>query len=262
MYARQKTREPGSAFFGEFGTIPGDPERQPAAAHGQLLRPQQRLRRRTTRPRSRSAMATTSFDDSGTNYPAFDAATLGLPASYVNQLTYNTFPASWSWVPATARHDDTVGNIRAEQHHALHALGQRDGVEAGRPSHPEGRRRIPPHRAPTPSSTARRPARSTSRRRYTQASPTTASTTAGDAFASFLLGYPASGSVVSATPAHLPDRLRRRLRAGRIPRHVGADGQLRPAIRARAGRARARQPHHRRVRSRCGVPGAGARARI
>ena len=37
---------------------------------------------------------------------------------------------------------------------------------------------------------------------YTQASPTTASTTAGDAFASFLLGYPASGSLVSATPAH------------------------------------------------------------
>ena len=36
---------------------------------------------------------------------------------------------------------------------------------------------------------------------FTQASPTAASTTAGDAFASFLLGYPASGSLVSATPA-------------------------------------------------------------
>ena len=25
MYAHQNTREPGSAFFGEFGTVPGDP---------------------------------------------------------------------------------------------------------------------------------------------------------------------------------------------------------------------------------------------
>ena len=146
MYARQKTREPGSAFFGEFGTIPGDPERQPAAAHGQLLRPQQRLRRRTTRRRSRSATATTT---STTAAPTFRPSTprrSGLPASYVNQLTYNTFPAM---VIAGYGGTDHGRQHRTEQHHAHHPLGQRDGLEAGRPSHAEVRRRISAHRRPT-----------------------------------------------------------------------------------------------------------------
>jgi hypothetical protein len=195
MYARQKTREPGSAFFGEFATAPGDPGA--------------RLLLRTVNfvalnnvfvPNSTTAVAIrvgyNRFDDSGSNYPAFDAATLGFPASYVDALTYNTFPtiglagyggnpAIGSTGPTNVIHSTTAANASVSKffgHHTLKVGGEyrrisadtlQYGPSAGSFSFTQG---------------------------FTQASPTTASTTAGDAFASFLLGYPSSGSVVSATP--------------------------------------------------------------
>ena len=93
MYARQHTKEPGSTFYGDFG-------------HGA---------RRSRRPRKNNRLiyffalnnifipnnTTTvavrygynSFDDFGGYYRTpFDAASLGLPASYVNSMSYNTFP--------------------------------------------------------------------------------------------------------------------------------------------------------------------------
>ena len=61
----------------------------------------------------------------------------------------------------------------------------------------------------------------------------TGSTTDGNSFASFLLGYPSAVrtsphlGVDAAQPLHL---LLRRLRAGRLARHLEADAQLRPAL--------------------------------
>ena len=196
MYTRQKTREPGSAFFGEFGTIPGDPNAS------LLLRTVNFFALNNVFVVNNSTTIAVRygdnrFDDSGSNFPAFDAATLGLPASYVDQLTYNTFPAVviTGYGGAT-----TVGNVgpsnithitrsanatltRLVGHHTLKAGGEyrRIGANVLTYGASAGTFNFTPA--------------------YTQAGPTTASTMAGDAFASFLLGYPASGSLVSATPA-------------------------------------------------------------
>jgi hypothetical protein len=197
MYARQKTREPGSAFFGDFGTIPGDP------GASLLLRTINFVAiNNVFVPNNTTTVAVrygdNNFYDSGANYPTFDAATLGLPAGYVNQLTYNTFPAIaitgyggattvGNSGPSNVTHITRSANATVSKllgHHTFKAGAEyrriaanvvQYGSSAGTYSFTQG---------------------------YTQASPTTASTTAGDAFASFLLGYPASGGVVSATPAH------------------------------------------------------------
>ena len=78
MYARQKTREPGSAFFGTFGSIPGDP------GASLLLRTVDFLAVNNVFILDDTTTVTVRygdnrFDDSGSNYPAFDAAatTLG-----------------------------------------------------------------------------------------------------------------------------------------------------------------------------------------
>ena len=137
------------------------------------------------------------FDDSGSNYPAFDATTLGFPAGYVSQLTYNTFPAM---VHCRLRRGDNGRQYRTEQHHSHHPHGERHGVEAGRASHAEGRRRVPAHRGGRDS--VRRLGRDVQLHAGIHAGIARLwrARSAGDAFASFLLGYPASGSVVSATP--------------------------------------------------------------
>lgn len=92
MYAHQHTREPGSAFFGEFQTIPGDP------GSSLLLRTINFASvNNIWVPNNTTVVAIrygyNRFFDNGTNYPEFDAATLGFPAGYVNALAYNTFPA-------------------------------------------------------------------------------------------------------------------------------------------------------------------------
>ena len=81
----------------------------------------------------------------------------------------------------------------------------------------------------------------------------TGSTTDGNAFASFLLGYPSSSrasqpdlGVDAAQPLH---PLLRRLRAGRLAGQPEADAELRPAVRARERAARRNRPLHRRLRS-------------
>ncbi len=195
MAARQKTREPGSAFFGEFGSIPGDPGAS--------------LLLRTVRffainnvfvPNSTTTVTVrygdNTFDDSGSNYPAFDAATLGLPASYVGQLTYNTFPAI---AIAGYGGSTTVGNTGPSN--ITHITRTANATVATLFGHHTVKAGVEYRRIAADVIQYGGSAGSfTFTQAYTQATPTTASTTAGDGFASFLLGYPASGSVVSATP--------------------------------------------------------------
>jgi hypothetical protein len=194
MYAHQRTREPGSAFFGEFGSIPGDP------GASLLLRTINFFALNNVFvPNNSTAVAVrygyNRFYDSGSNFPQFDAASLGLPSSYVGALTYNTFPASvingyggtttlGNVGPSNITHSTQSASATLSKfagHHTFKVGGEyrriaadalQYGASAGTFNFTQG---------------------------YTQASPTTAITSAGDAFASFLLGYPASGSVVQAT---------------------------------------------------------------
>ena len=95
-------------------------------------------------------------------------------------------------------------------------------------------------------------------RNFTSFRPNVAKLTAadgGNAFASFLLGYAASGNVQRAGPAELAQRVLRDVRAGRLAAVEPADGEPRRAVGLRSADHRARQPGERRVR--CQRRGAG-----
>ena len=150
-------------------------------------------------PDARTAIAVrygiNRFQDFGGNYPAFDAASLGFPSSLVSAMTFNTFPqVSMTGYGGT----NALGNGGPSRTTHLDAHGQRVDVAA--------------HRAATHSSSARSIAASAPARRtfgtsagtysFTQSfTAPTPTASGGDAFASFLLGYPATGSIVYATPA-------------------------------------------------------------
>ena len=198
MYAHQHTREPGSAFFGEFQTVPGDP------GSSLLLRTINFASvNNIWLPNNTTVVAIrygyNRFFDNGTNFPAFDAASLGFPASYVNGLAFNTFPAivvsgyggattMGNNGPSVVTHESQVVNTTISKIAGHHT------VKVGADYRRIGIKNI-----------AYGPAAGTFNftQTFTQGpNPNTASTAAGDAIASFLLGYPASGSVQVATPGH------------------------------------------------------------
>ena len=91
MYARQKTREPGSAFFADVADAAGDP------GSSLLLRTVNFVALNNVLVPNNTTVISlryghNRFYDSGGNYPGFDAGTLGLPGSLVDALTFNTFP--------------------------------------------------------------------------------------------------------------------------------------------------------------------------
>jgi outer membrane receptor protein involved in Fe transport len=200
MYARQHTREPGSTFYGAYGTAAGDP----AATKNDRLINFVSLNNIFI-PNNTTTVAVrygyNQFKDWGSNEYgiATDAASLGLPASFVSGLTYNTFPRisvnGYGGTPllgytgpSQATYITQTLNATVSKsigHHSL-AMGAEYrrisadvlvyGNAAGNFSFTNG---------------------------FTQGpDPNTASSTAGDAFASFLLGYPASGDIAVATPGH------------------------------------------------------------
>jgi hypothetical protein len=190
MYAHQYTKEPGSAFYGPHGTVPGDPNAS--------------LLYRTVDffalnnifvPNSRTAIAVrygyNQFQDFGGNYPAFDAATLGFPSSLVDAMTFNTFPnvtitgynGLGNGGPNRTTHTTQTANA------SVSLLAGRHTLKFGA----EYRRMGANTRTFSNSAGAY-----TFSQAFTAATPTASG---GDAFASFLLGYPASGSIVYATPA-------------------------------------------------------------
>jgi len=193
MYAHQHTKEPGSAFFGPHGTIPGDP------GAGLLFRTVNLLALNNIFiPDANTAIAVrygiNQFQDFGSNYPEFDAATLGFPSSLVDAMTFNTFPQAsitgyggtttlGNGGPSRTTHLTQTANASVSRLMGSHTL--KIGAEY---------RRIG----------ADTRAYSTSAGNYTFTQAYTAPTptaSGGDAFASFLLGYPATGSIVYATPA-------------------------------------------------------------
>ena len=195
MYAHQHTREPGSAFYGTFGSVPGDPGAS--------------LLYRTVDffalnnifvPNSTTTVAVrygyNQFKDFGGNYPKFDAGSVGLPSSLVSSMTFNTFPTinitgygSGSGAqlgnggPSNATHVTQTANASVSQLRGSHTIKM--GGEY---------RRIGADVMAYSSSAGTY----TFTQSYTAPTPTASG---GDAFASFLLGYPATGSIVTATPA-------------------------------------------------------------
>ena len=193
MYAHQHTKEPGSAFFGPHGTIPGDPSASLLFRTVNLL-----ALNNIFIPDANTAIAVrygiNQFQDFGSNYPEFDAATLGFPSSLVDAMTFNTFPQAaitgyggtttlGNGGPSRTTHLTQTANASVSRLMGSHTL--KIGAEY---------RRIG----------ADTRAYSTSAGNYSFTQAYTAATptaSGGDAFASFLLGYPATGSIVYATPA-------------------------------------------------------------
>lgn len=195
MYAHQHTREPGSSYFGESFTVPGDP------GSSLLLRTIYFASVNNIFVLSDATVATVRYGYNRFNdyssYPAFDAKTLGLPASYVNSLAANTFPSMLisgyggattmgNNGPNSNIHESQVANATISKlvgHHTLKFGGEFRRIKLDNITYGPS--------AGTFSFTSA----------FTQGpNPNTASATAGDAFASFLLGYPVSGSVQVATP--------------------------------------------------------------
>ena len=194
MYAHQHTKEPGSAFYGPHGSVPGD------SGASLLFRTVDFFALNNIFvPSANTAVAVrygvNRFQDFGGNFPAFDAATLGLPASLVSAMTFNTFPQVsitgyggtnilGNGGPSRTTHLTHTGNASISHLTGSHTL--KFGAEYRRIG---ASTRIFSTSAGTYNFT----------QAYTAATPTASG---GDAFASFLLGYPATGSIVYATPAH------------------------------------------------------------
>jgi hypothetical protein len=190
MYAHQYTKEPGSAFYGPHGSVPGDPSASLLFRTVDFF-----ALNNIFVPDANTAIAVrygyNRFKDFGSNYPAFDAATLGLPTSLVDAMTFNTFPnmtiTGYNGLgnngPNRTTHVTQTANASISRFMGSHTL--KFGVEY---------RRI----GATVNSFSSSAGTYTFSQSFTAPTPTASG---GDAFASFLLGYPATGSIVYATPA-------------------------------------------------------------
>ena len=191
MYGHQKTKEPSSAFFGPQGTIPVDP------GGGTLFRNIDFISvNNIFIPNNTTTVAVrygyNTFNDNGGNFAEFDTSTLGYPAALNDLLSANAFPAvSMSGYQGlghgsanATRHTGQTANVTVSKFMGSHSLKM--GTDY---------RRI--QAATTPPNTMSFGFTTG----YTQGpNPNTASATAGDAFASFLLGYPATGDFNTTTP--------------------------------------------------------------
>ena len=190
MYAHQYTKEPGSAFYGPHGTVPGDPNASLLFRTVDFF-----ALNNIFVPTSSTVIAVrygyNRFKDFGGNYPEFDAATLGFPSSLVDAMTFNTFPTVnitgynglGNGGPNRTTHVTQTANAsisHLKRSHTLKFGGEYRRIGADVRSFSSS--------AGTYSFT----------QSFTAPTPTASG---GDAFASFLLGSPASGSIVYATPA-------------------------------------------------------------
>ncbi|MGH9239356.1 MAG: TonB-dependent receptor [Vicinamibacterales bacterium] len=190
MYAHQHTKEPSSAYYGAHGTVPGDP------GGGTLFRTVDFIALNNIFvPSANTAVAVrygyNRFKDFGGNFPAFDAATLGFPSSLVESMTFNTFPnvsiTGFNGLgnngPSRTTHETHAANVSVSHLMSSHTL--KFGGEYRR-------------MGATVASFSASAGSYNFTQSFTAATPTTSG---GDAFASFLLGYPATGSIVYASPA-------------------------------------------------------------
>jgi hypothetical protein len=192
MYGHQHTKEPGSAFWGTHGTIPADPSGTTLFRTVNFFSTNQIIV-----PNNTTAVAVrygyNRFLNDGTNYAGgFDPSTLGYPASYTSVLSENAYPSITmtgysnighggrsltTYVGHTA--NTTVSKFLGK--HSLKFGADYRRIEAAT---------VPPNNGSFGFTQG-----------FTQGpNPNTASTAAGDAFAGFLLGFPATGDVNVTTP--------------------------------------------------------------
>ncbi len=197
MYAYQHTREPGSAFYGPWGTAPGDPGSSKNDRRTQFF-----ALNNIFIPNNTTTVAVrygfNHFHDFGGGYPDFDAASLGFPSSYVSNLAFNTFPRIavtgyggnnlLGYTPPTQAtyesHNASFTLSKFAGHHTM-KMGteyRRIGADVLAYGNAAGNFSFTSAFTQGPNAN-------------------TASATAGDAFASFLLGYPVSGDISVPTPA-------------------------------------------------------------
>ena len=215
-----------------------------SCAPRQRAHAQQHLAARATTPWSRCATAGTASSTTTRCRSISTRRTLGLPA-VVPRRRCRCRSSRRSDVTDydSADYGRMLGAIDPAEHQLAFVGRQRRGDEAARPPHAEVRDGLPDHRPRLPVVRRRRRATSAStaatRRSIRTPTASTAPTHRATRFASFLLGYPSGdpGNVSSAalsTPLEMLHALLRLLRAGRLPRELEADVQLRPAPRARA----------------------------
>ena len=199
MYGQQHTREPGSAFWGPHGTVAGDPgggKNNRVVNFGAV--------NNICIPDNQTTVAVrygyNHFLDNGGYYLDFDAASLGFPPSYTSVLPFNTFPnitlagygtGTGTTIgnngPSLATHVSQTANATVTRLAGSHSL--KFGADY---------RHIQAKALVYGSSAGA----FTFNQGFTQGpTPKTASTAAGDAIASLLLGYPASGEINVSTPA-------------------------------------------------------------
>jgi hypothetical protein len=192
MYGHQHTKEPGSAFWGPHGTIPADPSGTTLFRTVNFFSTNQVII-----PNNTTAVAIrygyNRFLNDGTNYAGgFDASTLGYPSSYTSVLAPNAYPSitmtGYSNIGHGGRSLTTyvgqTANASVSKFLGAHSL--KFGADY---------RRIQAGTVPANNGSFG----------FTQAftqgpNANAASTAAGDAFASFLLGTPATGDVNVTTP--------------------------------------------------------------
>lgn len=192
MYGHQHTKEPGSAFWGPHGTIPADPGGTTLFRTVHFFSTNQIIV-----PNNTTAVAIrygyNRFLNDGTNYAGgFDAATLGYPTSYASALAENAYPSvtmtGYSNIGHGGRSLTTyvsqTANATVSKFMGAHSVKM--GADY---------RRIEAGTAPANNGSFG------FTQAYTQGpNANTASTAAGDAFASFLLGYAATGDINVTTP--------------------------------------------------------------
>jgi hypothetical protein len=192
MYGHQHTKEPGSAFWGPHGSIAADPSGTTLFRTVNFFSTNQIIV-----PNNTTAVAVrygyNRFHNDGTNYAGgFDAATLGYPSNYTSVLTDGGYPSitlnGYSNIGHGGRsvtiYVGQTANATVSKFMGKHSL--KIGVDYRR----IGAETIPASNGSFSFSQA-----------FTQGpNPNSASTVAGDSFASFLLGYPATGDVNVSTP--------------------------------------------------------------
>jgi hypothetical protein len=192
MYGHQYTQEPGSAFWGPHGTIPADPSGTTLFRTVHFFSTNQVIV-----PNNTTAIAVrygyNRFDNDGTNYPgSFAASSLGYPSDLTSVLADGAFPSitmnGYSNIGHGGRnitnHVGQTANASVSKFMGKHSV--KFGVDYRRIE----AQTIPPNNGSFGFSQA-----------FTQGpNPNAASSAAGDSFASFLLGYPATGNVDVATP--------------------------------------------------------------
>src|SRR5688500_7869469 len=192
MYGHQYTREPGSAFWGSHGTIPADPGGTTLFRTVHFFSTNQVIV-----PNNTTAIAVrygyNRFDNDGSNYPgSFAASSLGYPSNFTSVLADGAFPSismnGYSGIGHGGRSiTNHVGQPRSA---SVSRFMAKRSVPFGAADRRIEAQTIPPNNGTSGFSQA-----------FTQGpNPNTASSVAGDSFASFLLGYPATGDVNVATP--------------------------------------------------------------